>query len=100
MKMVHSVSCGLRILSAAVAFAGLSASAKTVTWIGGDTQTGKWNTPGNWDTGTVPTTGDTAVFTNEVKLTDVVQTGTGLTISNTKKVTIAASLTEYTCCSR
>lgn len=92
MKMVHSVSCGLRVLSVAVAFAGLSASAKTVTWIGGDTEKGVWKTPGNWDTGTVPTTGDTVVFTNTVKLTDEVQTGTGLTISNTKTVTIAATL--------
>lgn len=67
-------------LFAAASFVSLSVGAKTVTWIGG--ATGGWTTASKWDTGTVPTTGDTVVFTNAVTLTDKVNLGAGLTIQN------------------
>lgn len=79
-------------LAAAVSLIGLSARATTVTWVGGETTSGKWNTAANWDTGVVPTSGDVAVFNDKVTLTDDVKLLNGLTISNTATVKIGAKM--------
>ena len=79
-------------LAAAVSLIGLSARATTVTWVGGETTSGKWNTAANWDTGVVPTSGDVAVFNDKVTLTDDVKLLEGLTISNTATVKIGAKM--------
>ena len=79
-------------LFAAASLVGLSASAATVTWIGGETTNGKWNTATNWDTGAVPTSGDVAVFNDKVTLTDEVKLVGGLTISNSATVKIFAKM--------
>lgn len=79
-------------LFAAASLVSLSVCAKTVTWIGGATETGSWTTASNWDTETVPTTGDTVVFNHKVTLTDKVNLGGGLTIRNAATVKIGVAM--------
>ena len=78
-------------LFAAASLASLSVHAKTVTWIGSG-PSNKWNTASNWDLGVVPAAGDVAVFNDAVTLTDKVDLGAGLTISNTATVKIGTAM--------
>lgn len=74
------------------AFMASAAFAETVTWVGGATEDGKWNAATNWSSRTVPTTGDTVVFNHRVFLTDRVDVGSGLMVSNTAAVRIFAAM--------
>lgn len=78
-------------LFAVVSLASLSVHAKTVTWIGSG-PSNKWNTASNWDLGVVPAAGDVAIFNDAVTLTDKVDLGAGLTISNTATVRIGTAM--------
>lgn len=78
-------------LFAVVSLASLSVHAKTVTWIGSG-PSNSWNTASNWDLGVVPAAGDVAVFNDAVTLTDKVDLGAGLTISNTATVKIGTAM--------
>lgn len=69
----------------------LSVHAKTVTWIGSG-PSNRWNTASNWDLGVVPAAGDMAIFNDAVTLTDKVDLGAGLTISNTATVRIGTAM--------
>jgi len=78
-------------LFAAAFLASLSVHAKTVTWIGSG-PSNRWNTASNWDLGVVPAAGDVAIFNDAVTLTDKVDLGAGLTISNTATVKIGTAM--------
>ncbi len=78
-------------LFAAASLASLSVHAKTVTWIGSG-PSNRWNTASNWDLGVVPAAGDVAIFNDAVTLTDKVDLGAGLTISNTATVRIGTAM--------
>ena len=88
MKIVNPAGIGLF----AAAFMASAAFAETVTWVGGATENGSWNKASNWDKEKVPTTGDTVVFKDRVFLTDKIDLGSGLTISNTAAVKIFAAM--------
>lgn len=80
---MNCTACIRNAALAAIATATLVAPAyaKTTTWTGGDTTAGIWTDDANWDNG-VPSSGDTAVVTNDVSATRTIAVGDdGLTIS-------------------
>lgn len=68
-----------RLLLLSILIGSANVSAATVTWTG--SVDSDWNTALNWDTSSVPTSADTAVFTGSASLSASTTVGT-VTISS------------------
>ncbi len=81
-----------RVVLAAVVGLGVTSSASAATWIGPATGA-DWHVPENWDTGTVPGAGDTAIFTYNTTFTSFDGATIGVIDSTGFNITFSASHT-------